>query len=389
MTGTIPQQQNNFAKDKLAAVARMLVCPDCGQGLDAALRCPSCGRSFVPEADGIISALPKRMSAERQDKDTIKKIIDTAGAGDHGETIVLYEKAFHDEQAAYYDKLFANPLPLSEYYRRLVRRQIYAHVRGRSSVVDLCCGTGKSSMPLVERGMLVVGMDVSREMLHVYRQKCDAQGRKNVILIHADASHPPLRNGSCEAITMIGGLHHIQERAESVNACCQALAENGLFILHEPLHTGKTSGIAVFVENLYALADLPRVWRALKRRLGLKVMPPAAAEAMEDFTPYEKPFRSAAELEELIPPGMRTLVLRSQGLLGFREFPGYLQARAGRLAAAVVVWLDAILAGNHRTEWLGDALFAVFQKSGGAPQDRGQRAASRWPRPLRGWVIPK
>src|SRR5215831_2307187 len=108
MTASIPQQKKNFAMDKLAAVARILACPDCGPGLDAALRCPSCGRSFAPEADGIISALPKRMSGVRQDKDAIKKIIDTAGAGDHGETIVLYEKAFHDEQAAYYDKLFAN-----------------------------------------------------------------------------------------------------------------------------------------------------------------------------------------------------------------------------------------------------------------------------------------
>src|ERR1035437_3725885 len=260
---TVERQKENLSVDKKAVVARILCCPDCESELSSTLKCPSCSRSFMPQEDGIISALPARMEAVSQNKDSIKKVIDTSGPGQHGETIVLYEKAFHDEQAAYYDKLFANPLPLSEYYKRLVRHQIYSYIRRQQQrcVVDLCCGTGKSSMALVERGLLVVGLDVSREMLRVYRQKCKENA--NLILIHADASHPPLRKGSCDAITMIGGLHHIQERAECVASCCDALAANGLFILHEPLQTGKTSKIAVLLENFYALTDPGRVWAAV------------------------------------------------------------------------------------------------------------------------------
>ncbi len=147
--------------DKTSLSWRILLCPDCQAELDAALSCPSCGRSMAPEEDGIISALPKQMKAVDRSKDQIQAEIDATGAD--AEKVVQFERAFHDEQASYYDKVFADPLPLREYYKRMVRRQIYSYVQQQPFVVDLCCGTGKGSMPLVERGIQVVGIDVSRE----------------------------------------------------------------------------------------------------------------------------------------------------------------------------------------------------------------------------------
>ena len=364
MKAVAVRRQNKQFADKIALIAQVLECPDCRSPLGRDLECRLCHRSFLPEEDGIISALPKRMLAaadQQRDKNAVKTMVDNASDRDRPEAVVQFERAFHDEQASYYDELFADPQPLSEYYRRLVCHQIYHHVKMAAFVIDLCCGTGKSSIPLAERGMPVVGLDVSREMLRLYRRKCEAAGRDNVILVHADASHPPLRKTSCEAIMMIGGLHHLQERDAAVKAACEALVENGSLILHEPLQTGKTSRIAVLVENVYALIDIPRVWRALLRRIGIKTNPPPM-KAQESFTPYERPFHSAAELVELLPPGMNTTLLRSQGLLGFREFPPYLQAAVGRPLGAIVVRIDAILARTLATRWCGDALLAVFRK---------------------------
>ena len=337
---------------------QILCCPDCRTELDGALGCSSCGRTLAPGADGIVNALPAAMKGGHQTKDQIRAAIDATGA-DAGK-VVLFERAFHEEQASYYDKVFADPLPLREYYQRMVRRQIWSYVNRQPFVVDLCCGTGKSSMPLVERGIRVVGVDVSREMLRTYRRK--ASGNQNLILVHADASHPPLRPGSCGAITMIGGLHHIPDRRGSVSHCCKSLAPGGILILHEPLKTGTSSRLAVLLEDLYAVANPARVWKAIGRRVGRRPPPPSPAGTVSDFTPYERPFTSLKELHDMLPPEMHAAVLRSQGRVSFRQFPPYLHGKAGIPLAKLIVAFDNVLSGRRGTDGSGDALFAVLEK---------------------------
>jgi SAM-dependent methyltransferase len=344
-------------------IARILRCPDCGGSLAIDLHCGGCGRSFRPAEDGIISALPTVMQRGAANKEALQSAID-AGAPAHDETVVLYEQAFHDEQAPHYDSLFGDPLPLRSYYHYLVGVQIFDHLRDVPFVVDLCCGTGKSSAPLIEQGLTVVGMDVSREMLRVYRDKC--AGGAGPILIHADASRPPLHRDSCPALSMIGGLHHIPDRAGSLQSCCDALRGGGLLILHEPLKTGRRSTLARVLENVYAVTDPARVWSAIRRRVGLPVdrKPATADVSVPDFTPYERPFTSTDELTAAMPQQMRAIVLRGQGVLSFREFAPPLQRSLGRPLAALIVRADDWLSRKSSLQCSGDALFGVFQKQG-------------------------
>jgi ubiquinone/menaquinone biosynthesis C-methylase UbiE len=348
--------------DNVALAADILCCPDCETALERTLVCPQCQRSFLPEEDGIISALPRSMSAGEQTPEQVQQLIEASGQGENGRNVVLYEKAFHDEQASYYDEMFADPQPLASYYNHLVREQIYSYVQGQQFVVDLCCGTGKSSMPLLEQGVPIVGIDVSRRMLQLYRKKWPG---RNLLLIHGDASCPPLRQQSCGAIIMIGGLHHIQDQNGCVTRCCDALSPDGLLILHEPLKTGKHSRVAVLLENMYALSDFQRVRAALKRRLGRTVTVAQTATSTSDhldFTPYERPFSSAGELAALMPPGIRSLNVRSQGLLSFHQFPPSLQRSAASPVAHFVVKLDHYLSATGQDDGSGDAVFAAFQK---------------------------
>jgi SAM-dependent methyltransferase len=353
-----PAAGDNRAQSVNELLSRVLRCPDCGRAVSSQLICQGCGRSFAPDADGIISAMPSAMAHPAIDKDQLQGVIDAAGPGQHGETVVLYEQAFHDEQAPHYDGLFADPLPLRAYYQNLVQNQIYGYLKDVPFTVDLCCGTGKSSAPLADKGLVVIGIDVSREMLRVYRRKHPGA---NPILIHADASRPPLQRDSCRALSMIGGLHHIPDREGSLQSCCDALADGGVLILHEPLKSGQTSRLSKALENIYALADLPRVWGAIRRRLGLGARHTAAVkEEIPDFTPYERPFTSMGELTSAMPREMQPVTLRSQGALSFREFPRYLQTAIGRPIAWSIVRLDQWLVTPSSSA--GDAVFAVFQK---------------------------
>jgi hypothetical protein len=148
-----------------------------------------------------------------------------------------------------------------------------------------------------------------------------------------------------------------------MSTCCGALEDNGLLILHEPLKTGVTSKIAIYLENIYALADPGRIFKALGRKIGLKSKTTASRGVpVSDFTPYEQPFTSPEELVKLMPAQMNVLELRTQGIFSFHEFPGWLQGSIGRPIASFVVWLDDRLRTCGPTHSSGDALFAVFRK---------------------------
>jgi SAM-dependent methyltransferase len=352
-------------------LAQILCCPDCAAAVTPALRCPRCGRSFGPAEDGIVDALSRELRPAPADKEALRTVIERSGERDRQEGVVRYEQAFHDEQASYYDCLFASPLPLRTYYDRLVRRQVYGFVRRAPFVVDLCCGTGKSSQPLIDCGVTVVGIDVSREMLKVYRRK--RPSLRNPVLIQADASRPPLQPNSCAAIVMIGGLHHIPDRAGSLRACHDAIREGGLLILHEPLKTGRTHRLSHMLENLYAAADPVRVGRALARRVGLRGEARPAGEPPADFTPYERPFTSLAELRRELPDGLQVIAMASQANLSFKEFPSWLQSRLVAFPGWLVVRLDESIRQTRSDNASGDAVFAVLSKVG------SQKVAARDP----------
>jgi SAM-dependent methyltransferase len=62
-------------------------------------------------------------------------------------------------------------------------------IRGRSTVLELGCGTGRITFPLAEAGVRVVGMDNSAAMLNMARSKLDgldAQTRRRIRLAEGD-----------------------------------------------------------------------------------------------------------------------------------------------------------------------------------------------------------
>jgi ubiquinone/menaquinone biosynthesis C-methylase UbiE len=345
--------------DQFAWVRAFLACPDCRVSLEDPLRCPSCGRNFAPDADGIINALPAEVMTGAKTREELSAAIE-AGQIDK---IPLFEMAFHDEQAPYYDTLYVDPLPVPQYFERLVARQIYSYVRTFPFVLDLCCGTGKSSIRLLRLGLPVVGMDISRNMLRLYRRHCPD---KNLLLIQADVNNPPLLPDSCPAISIIGGLHHIPDQGRCIRACCVALLPDGIFIVHEPIQTGELCKAAVVQRELYALADPHRVWRAIKRRLGFAV-PVEQQEEILDYSPYEAPFKSPENLRTLIPDWMHALSFRSQGYIGLKEFPKSWQGSMAAPLASFVVALDSRMSDKSPDDWSGGAIFGAFQKRRGRP----------------------
>jgi SAM-dependent methyltransferase len=108
---------------------------------------------------------------------------------------------------------------------RLARRYGLAGRR----VLDVGCGTGKSFMPLLERGFEVTACDISPEMVAEARRKAD--GRADVRV--ADMRRLPVLGEFDLIICLNDGLNHllrIDEVEETLNAFQRNLAPAGLLV---------------------------------------------------------------------------------------------------------------------------------------------------------------
>ncbi|NOX36609.1 MAG: class I SAM-dependent methyltransferase [Calditrichaeota bacterium] len=111
---------------------------------------------------------------------------------------------FEGEIARYYDAWFSTPV--GQYVERVENDLLFrmiGEVKGKA-ILDVGCGTGNHLIALYRRGAgLCVGIDRSRDMLEVFRQKLSSNGP---CIVRADAAHLPFREkifDLCFSVTML------------------------------------------------------------------------------------------------------------------------------------------------------------------------------------------
>jgi ubiquinone/menaquinone biosynthesis C-methylase UbiE len=100
-----------------------------------------------------------------------------------------------------------------------------------STVLDLGCGNGRNSIYLAKEGMEVVGIDFSRGLIKIAKNKIEwKQVEENVNLIEGDIDSLPLKDESVDAVLYIATLHHLptpSERLESLLEVKRCLKPGG------------------------------------------------------------------------------------------------------------------------------------------------------------------
>ena len=66
-------------------------------------------------------------------------------------------------------------------------------------LLDLCCGSGRHDIPLVQRGYRIVGLDLSMPLLSI-AQKSKSSDTRYPLYIQADVKNIPLRSGIFDAV---------------------------------------------------------------------------------------------------------------------------------------------------------------------------------------------
>jgi ubiquinone/menaquinone biosynthesis C-methylase UbiE len=104
----------------------------------------------------------------------------------------------------------------------------------KSIVADIGCGNGRHLKPCAKKCKKVIGIDLSKELLDIVKEKLDFEKIKNVTLIHADATNIPNDDESVNAALYIATLHNIKgrnNRIKSLKEIKRILKKNGVALI--------------------------------------------------------------------------------------------------------------------------------------------------------------
>jgi SAM-dependent methyltransferase len=102
-----------------------------------------------------------------------------------------------------------------------------------SSILDLCCGHGRHTIPLAQRGYQMTGLDLSEPLLQRARAHALAQAVQ-VEWVHSDMRHIPFENTFDAIISIFTSFGYLENEEEDLHVLQQvhkALKPGGLFLL--------------------------------------------------------------------------------------------------------------------------------------------------------------
>ena len=120
-------------------------------------------------------------------------------------------------------------------YDRISKEIIYSYLKDCKCVLDAGTGTGRFAIYLAQRGLNVVAIDSSKEMIEIARKKVEQAGCQHRIqFIVADIENLPLRDNSVDGLCSLIVLIHLDCRDYAVSELSRVLKSDGILVLDVP-----------------------------------------------------------------------------------------------------------------------------------------------------------
>jgi len=139
----------------------------------------------------------------------------------------------HNIEAEHYEKIHSevcNPFEqqvLDERFASLIR-----DIDRKRTCLDIGCGTGNLISREIKIFDSVVGLDISREMLKICKDKFPI---RKLSLVLGDSEHVPFRFTSFDFVSMFSVLHHLPSPSTALEEIFRILNNTGIaYIDHEP-----------------------------------------------------------------------------------------------------------------------------------------------------------
>jgi len=132
-------------------------------------------------------------------------------------------KSFYEKYSKEFDSTRQKPWKEVIYYSNIFKENWI--------IADIGCGNGRHSVHLLSKNCLVIGLDISFNLIKLAIKRV-----KNNFLFYpivCDALYLPLKDESVNGIISIALIHHIpfkMNRLRFINECIRILNKNGLII---------------------------------------------------------------------------------------------------------------------------------------------------------------
>lgn len=140
----------------------------------------------------------------------------------------------YDAFSWFYERYWCEEVPPAIF--TVIERLLLPRLQGRSSILDLCCGTGYTTARLERLGYSVTGLDASEQMLRRARRHAPHSR-----FLLADARTFELREAFDAAVSTFDSLNHLMthEELEAAMGCVyRSLAPGGLFLFDMNMEKG-------------------------------------------------------------------------------------------------------------------------------------------------------
>ena len=180
------------------------------------------------------------------------------------------------------------------------------------TILDLCCGQGRHSVKLANMGYYVIGLDSSRTLLELVKERSAASpcprkaDASHLWLVEGDMRNIPIREGICDAvINMFTSFGFFDNAAnlQILEAVASVLKPGGKFLLDywNPYIAAQLDGTRNWwwiTENLLALAEARYDFSSGRLR-DLRIIVDIEKSSVEN-TVREVRFYTLPELEEVL-----------------------------------------------------------------------------------------
>ncbi len=148
--------------------------------------------------------------------------------------------------------------------RSLCAQQLVSRLSPQAAVLDLCCGGGAASAPLLAQGFRVTGLDCSPQALERAARSCPG-----LVTVEGLAEEPPLEPGQFAGVQISLALHefHRAARLAVLAGALRLLEPGGWFVALDLHHT-----------RAYWVCPSSGLWTYLKRKQRWTFWPPISQQ---------------------------------------------------------------------------------------------------------------
>jgi ubiquinone/menaquinone biosynthesis C-methylase UbiE len=181
---------------------------------------------------------------------------------------------------------------LSEPAARLGIQAILDQAGAAARILDVGTGTGRISVPLLERGADLVGCDLSSAMLKRLQEK-----RRDARLLQADASRLPFPGAHFDAVLTVHVMHLIAPWQEALGEFKRVLKPGGVYL---NVRTTASAGPSV-------RERMRTFWRTWVEAHGAKIHQPGAQDLEQVRNELRSLGATVSEVEVVRYPNRYTL----------------------------------------------------------------------------------